>query len=113
MIGRDEARELQSAALAGRLQHRDLALRARYAADGLDELALHESGALELEAESDEERRRRVQVRDGDADVVEASYVSHGDHPAPLGRASDEFSRPQPSYLQRPRRGGRMIMSVD
>jgi hypothetical protein len=75
VVGGDEARELQPGSTAGRLQHRDLAARARDAADGLHELALHRSGALDLEAEPDEERRCRVEVRDGDADVVETSYV--------------------------------------
>ena len=31
--------------------------------------------ALGLEAQPDEERRHRVEVRDGDADMVETSYV--------------------------------------
>ena len=60
---------------AGRPQHRDLALRARDAADGLDELTLHESGALDLESQADEERRRGLEVGHGDADVVEALNV--------------------------------------
>jgi hypothetical protein len=52
-------------------------VRARNAADGVYELALHGPGALDLEAQSDEESGRRGKVRDGDADVVEALYVCH------------------------------------
>ena len=57
-------------------------MRARDAADGLHELALHGSGALDLETQSDEERRDRGEVRDGDADVVETLYVCHGIYPS-------------------------------
>ena len=49
---------------------------ARDADDGVHECPLEECPALDLEAQRDEERRRRVQVRDGDADVVEASYFA-------------------------------------
>ncbi len=80
VVGGDEARELQPPTV-GRLQHRDLAARARDAAHGLHELALHRSGALDLETQPDEERGRRVDVRDGDADVIETLYVCHVIHP--------------------------------
>ena len=36
------------------------------------------SGSVDLQPEADEERRRRDEVRHGDADVVEAPYLSHG-----------------------------------
>src|ERR1700730_13874931 len=52
-------------------------MRARDAADGLHELALDGSGALDLETQFDEERRRCVEVRHGDADVVEPSHETH------------------------------------
>jgi hypothetical protein len=77
VVGRDEARELQPGSSVGRPQHRDLTVRALDTADGLHELALHGSGALDLETQSDEERRDRGEVRDGDADVVETLYVCH------------------------------------
>ena len=60
-------------------------MRAWDAADGLHELALHGSGALDLETQSDEERSRRVEVPDGDADVVETLYVCHGFYPPSPG----------------------------
>jgi hypothetical protein len=61
----------------GRPQHDDVTAGAGDADDGVHELALHERPALDLEAQPDEERRHRVEVRDGDADMVETSYVRH------------------------------------
>jgi hypothetical protein len=78
VAGPDEARQLQASASAGRPQHDDLAAGAGDADDGVCELALHEHPALDLKAQPDERDRCPVEVRDGDADVVEASYVGHG-----------------------------------
>jgi len=71
VVGPDEARELEPGSSAGRPQHDDLALRVRDADDRVDELALHERAALDLETQVGEERRHRVEVGDGDSDVVE------------------------------------------
>jgi hypothetical protein len=71
--------------------------------DGVHELALYERPALDLEAQPDEERRHRVEVRDGDADMVETSYVRHEVRPpgsarvvsrACRGPSAGERSRP-------------------
>jgi len=71
VVGPDEARELDPGAPAGRPQHDDLAPRVRDADDRVDELALHERAALDLETQVDEERRRHVEVGNGDSHVVE------------------------------------------
>ena len=75
VVGPDEARELDRGSSAGRPQHDDLGPRVRDAADGVEELALHERAALDLETQPDEERRHRVEVGDGDPDVVETPDV--------------------------------------
>jgi hypothetical protein len=75
VVGPDEARELQPGAVVGRLQHHDLGAGAGDAADGVEELALDEGPALDLQAQCHEERRHGVEGRDGDADVIEPSYV--------------------------------------
>ena len=43
--------------------------------DSVQKLPLHERPPLDLKPESDEERRHRVEIGDGDADMVEASYM--------------------------------------
>jgi hypothetical protein len=43
--------------------------------DRVDELALHEGAALDLETQVGEKRRHRVEVGDGDSDVVELPDV--------------------------------------
>jgi hypothetical protein len=58
--------------------------------------------ALDLEAQPYEERRRRVKVRDGDADVVETSYVRHEVHPPDLLVSWAARSRPSPGERSRP-----------
>ena len=68
----------------GRPQHDDVTAGAGDANDGVHELALYERPALDLEAQPDEKRRHRVKVRDGDADMVETSYVRHEVHPPDL-----------------------------
>jgi hypothetical protein len=73
VAGLDEARQLQPRSSAGRPQHQDLAFGVGDAGDGVDEFALHDHPALDLETEPDEERRRRVEMCDRDADVIEAS----------------------------------------
>jgi len=70
-----EARELQAGAIVGRLQHDDFGAGVRNAADGVQELALEEHRALDLEAQGHEEGGHEVEICDRDADVVEASYV--------------------------------------
>ena len=52
-------------------------MRARDAADGLHELALDGSGALDLETQAYEERCCLVEIGHGDADVVEPSHETH------------------------------------
>ncbi len=49
--------------------------RVRDADDSVQELALHERAALDLETQPDEERRHRVEVVDSDADMVETPDV--------------------------------------
>src|SRR5205807_9992263 len=80
----DDARRLQPRTSIRRPQHDDVTAGTGDANDGVHELALHEHPALDLEAEPDEKRRGRVEVRDGDANVVEASYVRHEVHPPDL-----------------------------
>jgi hypothetical protein len=76
MVGPDEARELQPGTSVGRPQHDNLGPGAGDADDSVQELALDEHPrALDLEAQPDEERRHLVEVRDGDADMIEPSYV--------------------------------------
>ena len=77
MVGPGEARQLQAGAAVRWSQHDDLAVGVGDADDGVHELALHEHPALDLQPQPDEERRGLVEVGDGDADVVEASYVCH------------------------------------
>jgi hypothetical protein len=45
------------------------------AADRVQELALDERPALDLQAQGHEERGHRVEICDRDADMVEASYM--------------------------------------
>jgi hypothetical protein len=73
--GRTEARELQASAIAGRLQHDDLGAGVGNAADRVQELALDERPALDLQAKRHEEGGHDVEVCDCEADVVEASYM--------------------------------------
>jgi hypothetical protein len=73
--GRTKARELQAGAIVGRLQHDDLGAGVGNAADRLQELALDERPALDLQAERHEEGRHDIEICDRDADVVEASYI--------------------------------------
>jgi hypothetical protein len=76
VVGPDEARQLQPGTSVGRPQHDDLGAGVRDADDRVQEIPLHEHPrALDLETQPDEERRHRVEVRDGDADMVEASYL--------------------------------------
>ena len=77
MVRPDEARQLQPRTSLGRPQHDDVTAGAGDANDGVDELALYERPALDLEAQPDEERCHRVEVPDGDANMVETSYVRH------------------------------------
>jgi hypothetical protein len=72
MVGPDEARQLQAGAAIRRPQHDDLRARVRDAAHRVQELALHERCALDLETQPDEERCGGLEVCDGDADMVEA-----------------------------------------
>jgi hypothetical protein len=51
--------------------------------DRVHELALYERAALDLEAQPNVKRRHVVEVRDGDADMVESSYVRHEGTPLP------------------------------
>src|SRR3982074_3814792 len=81
MVGPDEARQLHPGASVGWPQHDDLGAGVGDAADRVQELALNEHPALDLEAEPDEEGRHRVEVRDGDADMFSSSYVQPGGHP--------------------------------
>jgi hypothetical protein len=60
---------------SGRTKHDDLGTGVGDSDDRVQELAFHDHPPLDLETEPDEERRHRVEVRDGDADMVEASYV--------------------------------------
>ena len=80
MVRLREARQLQPGASRGR------STTTRRGSRGCDahKLALYERPALDLEAQPDEERRHRVEVRDGDADMVETSYVRHEVHPPDL-----------------------------
>src|SRR5256885_13148316 len=57
-------------AAVGRPQHDDLGPRVRYSNDGVQELALEERAALDLETKLDKERRHRVEVGDGDRKSV-------------------------------------------
>ena len=77
MIRPDEARQLQPGPAVRRTQHHDLRARVRDAADGVEELALHEGPTFHLEPQCDEERRRPVEIGDRDADVVEVLDVGH------------------------------------
>src|SRR5205807_6196697 len=80
----DDARRLQPRTSIRRPQHDDVTAGAGDANDGVHELALYERPALDLEAQPDEKRRGRVEVRDGDADMVETSYVRHEVRPPDL-----------------------------
>ncbi len=77
VAGLDEARQFQPGTSVGRPQHDDVTAGVGDADDGVHELALYECSALDLEAQPDEERRHRVEVRNGDANMVETSYVRH------------------------------------
>src|SRR5262249_41990977 len=70
--------ELQPGAIAGRLQHDDLGAGAGNAADRVQELALDERPALDLQAQRHEEGGHDVEICDREADVVEAPYMCHG-----------------------------------
>jgi hypothetical protein len=85
VIGPDEARQLQPGTSVRRPQHDDPGAGVGDANDGVQELALHEHPrALDLKTQPDEEPRHRVEVRDGDADMVKASYAGHAVHPPVL-----------------------------
>ena len=73
--GSHEARELQAGAIVGRLQHDDLGVGVGNAADRVQEFALDERPALDLQAQRHEEGGHDVEIRDREADVVEASYI--------------------------------------
>ncbi len=104
VVGRDEAREFQSAASAGRPQHHDLAVSTGDTADGLNEFALHRSGAFHLHSECHEERRCGGEVRDGNADMVETLHVCHEVHlpfenfDPPGRRRRDRTARARPPW---------------
>ena len=73
--GLTKPRQLDPGSSLGRPWHDDLGPRVRDADDRLDELALHERAALDLETQVGETRRHRVEVGDGDSDVVELPAV--------------------------------------
>ena len=71
MGGTHEPHPFHSRPSTRRPQHDDLGPRMRDADDVVDEGALQERSALDLETQVGEERRGRVEVGDGDPDVVE------------------------------------------
>jgi hypothetical protein len=80
VVRSDKARELDPSSSVGRPQHDDLRPRVRHADDRVEELALHEHAALDLETEADEERRDRVEVGDSDSDMVKPPDLCHDCH---------------------------------
>ena len=73
--GRTKTSKLQALATVGRLQHDDLGAGVGNAADRVQELALDERLALDLQAQRHEEGGHDLEICDRDADVVEASYI--------------------------------------
>src|SRR6185369_2021589 len=89
-------------AIAGRLQHDDLGAGAGNTADRVQELALDERPALDLQTERHEEGGHDIEVGNGDSDVVEAAYIGHG----PCSRRIDHVSATVGvlTYLDQPKR---------
>jgi hypothetical protein len=73
--GRTKLESSRRGAIAGRLQHDDLGAGAGDAADRVQELALDERPALDLQAQRHKEGGHDVEICDRDADVVEAPYM--------------------------------------
>ncbi len=90
MVGPDEARQLQLGSSVGQQQRDDFGTRVRDANDGIDELALHEHPAFDLETQLYEERHYRGEICDGDADVIEAPDSCHEVHSPVLVRIVPE-----------------------
>jgi hypothetical protein len=56
---------------------RRISVRAGYADDGVEKLALQERAAFDVKSERDEERRHGVEVGHRDSDVVEPPNARH------------------------------------